>query len=86
MSNTVASLPAAVPAPSAGQTPAATTPAQAASSAATPQPVRPPFSPTEVAYVKSLMGVMPAQNLEILLLKTGIPLPVNLGHGADTSA
>ena len=32
------------------------------------------------------MGVMPAQNLEMLLLKTGIPLPVNLGHGADTSA
>ena len=74
------SLPAAV-----FQTPK---PAEPSAGAAAPAAthVRPPFSPTEVAYVKSLMGVMPAQNLEILLLKTGIPLPVNLGHGADTSA
>ena len=86
MSNTVASLPAAVPAPAAASQPPTVAEPSAASAAATPQPVRPPFSPTEVAYVKSLMGVVSAQKLEIILLKTGIPLPVNLGHGADTSA
>ncbi len=81
MSNSVSPIPAAAPAPASDppKPAAAEMPAAAA-------PPRPPFSPNEVAYVKSLMGVMPAQNLEMLLLKTGIPLPVNLGHGADTSA
>lgn len=83
MSNPVSAVPAAAPAPASASDPPK--PAAAKPSAAAP-PVRPPFTPTEVAYVKSLMGVMPAQNLEMLLLKTGIPLPVNLGHGADTSA
>jgi len=81
MSNSVSPIPAAVPAP-ASDLPKPTAAAPPAAAA----PPRPPFSPSEVAYVKSLMGVMPAQNLEMLLLKTGIPLPVNLGHGADTSA
>ncbi len=86
MSNPVIFLPTTGPVPAAAsQTPKAVEPSAAASPSG-PPPVRAPFSPTEVAYVRSLMGVMPAQNLEILLLKTGIPLPVNLGHGADTAA
>ncbi len=84
MPNLVTAAPAAVPAPASASNPPK--PAAAAPPAAAPSTVRPPFSPSEVAYVRSLMGVMPAQNLEMLLLKTGIPLPVNLGHGADTSA
>ncbi len=84
MPHSVSTIPAAVPAPDTASDPPK--PAAAAPASAAPPPVRPPFTPTEVAYVRSLMGVMPAQNLEILLLKTGIPLPVNLGHGADTSA
>lgn len=84
MPNSVSPIPAAAPAPDTASDPPK--PAAAAPLLAAPSTVRPPFTPTEVAYVKSLMGVMPAQNLEMLLLKTGIPLPVNLGHGADTSA
>ncbi len=85
MSNPVSPVPNAAPAPAAAPAPPKQAAAEPPASAA-PPPVRPPFSPSEVAYVRSLMGVMPAQNLEMLLLKTGIPLPVNLGHGADTSA
>lgn len=81
MSNSVPAISAAASAPASASDPPKPVAAQPPAA-----PPRPPFSPTEVAYVKSMMGVMPAQNLEILLLKTGIPLPVNLGHGADTSA
>ena len=84
MPNSVSAIPATAPAPDTASDPPK--PAAAAPASTASPSVRPPFTPTEVAYVKSLMGVMPAQNLEMLLLKTGIPLPVNLGHGADTAA
>lgn len=58
--------------------------------------VAPPASPStalsptalssqDVSYVQSLMGVIPAQKMEEILLKTGVPVPVNLGPTFDAS-
>lgn len=44
------------------------------------------LSPRDVGYVDSLLGVAPAQIMEYILLKTGIPQPANLGQDLDTSA
>ena len=68
---------AATPAPEhhhAGPRPAATTASASA------------LSSTDISYVKSLMGVVSAQRMEEILLKTGVPIPVNLGPMVDTTA
>ncbi len=44
------------------------------------------LSSTDVSYVESLMGAIPAQKMEELLLKTGVPIPANLGPNIDTAA
>ena len=44
------------------------------------------LSSTDVAYVESLMGTIPAQRMEEILLKTGVPIPANLGPNVDVSA
>ncbi len=44
------------------------------------------LSSTEVSYVKALMGALPAQKMQQILLRTGIPMPANLGPNVDTSA
>lgn len=44
------------------------------------------LSSTDVSYVKSLMGAVPAQKMEEILLKTGVPIPANLGPNIDTAA
>lgn len=44
------------------------------------------LSSTDVSYVKSLMGALPAQKMQEILLRTGIPMPANLGPNVDTAA
>ncbi len=44
------------------------------------------LSPADVGYVDSLLGVAPAQIMEYILLKTGIPQPAHLGQDFDTTA
>ena len=43
------------------------------------------LSPTDISYVNSLMGVAPAQVMESIMLKTGVPMPANLGQDLDTT-
>ncbi len=44
------------------------------------------LSSTDVSYVESLLGAIPAQKMEDILLKTGVPIPANLGPNIDTAA
>ena len=44
------------------------------------------LSSTDVSYVGSLLGDLPAQKMEEILLKTGVPIPANLGPNIDTGA
>ena len=62
-------------------------PAQAAATPARPAEhhVTPALSAADVGYVDSLMGFAPAQTMEYIMLKTGIPMPENLGVDIDTS-
>ena len=46
----------------------------------------PTLSPSDISYVDSLMGIAPAQTMEYILLKTGVPMPANLGQDVDTTA
>jgi cell division septation protein DedD len=46
----------------------------------------PALSSTDISYVTSLLGVVSAQRMEEILLKTGVPVPVNLGPLVDTTA
>ena len=78
-------LPAAAPLVKAGDTKA---PEKKAADTP-PRPAHRPasaLSPADVGYVDSLLGVAPAQVMEYILLKTGIPQPANLGQDLDTSA
>ena len=53
-----------------------------------PPPARrslPTLSPADVSYVDSLLGIIPAQAMSHILLKTGIP-QAGLGHDLDTTA
>ncbi len=70
---------AAVPQAAAERHRAAPTPASTALSAQA-------LSSTDVSYVESLMGAIPAQKMEEILLKTGVPIPANLGPNIDTAA
>lgn len=42
------------------------------------------LSPSDIGYVDSLMGRAPAQTMEYIMLKTGVPMPANLGQDLDT--
>jgi len=44
------------------------------------------LSPADVSYIDAPMGEIPAQRMEEILLKTGIPMTANLGPNIDTSA
>lgn len=44
------------------------------------------LSAADVSYVDSLLGVAPAQVMEYILLKTGVPQPANLGQDVDMTA
>ena len=65
---------------------AATEHRHAASAAATTALSSQALSSTDVSYVESLMGALPAQKMEEILLKTGVPIPANLGPNIDTAA
>ena len=89
--------PAPVPAKTAPKPPAAPPPAKAAAvkaaAKAAEAPPRPAehhaastLSPADVGYVDSLLGTIPPQAMEYILLKTGIPQPANLGQDVDTTA
>ena len=95
MSSTIPALPAA-PIPAA-PIPAVPEPLKSAakpSAAQVPDPApRPPehhpaptLTPADVGYVDSLLGFAPPQVMEYIMLKTGVPLPANLGQDIDTSA
>jgi len=43
------------------------------------------LSPADISYVDGLMGIAPAQTMEYIMLKTGVPMPANLGQDIDTS-
>ena len=45
----------------------------------------PALSAAAVGYVDGLMGFAPAQTMEYIMLKTGVPMPANLGQDIDTS-
>ena len=91
MSSTIPALPAA---PAAPATPEPTKAAAKPSSAQTPDPApHPPerhaasaLTPADVGYVDSLLGFAPPQVMEYIMLKTGVPVPANLGQDIDTSA
>lgn len=44
------------------------------------------LSASDIGYVDSLMGVAPAQAMASIMLKTGVPMPANLGQDVDTTA
>ena len=46
----------------------------------------PALSNTDVSYVQSLLGALPAQKMEEVMLRTGIPMPEHLGPNVDTTA
>ncbi len=90
--------PAAAP-PKAATKPPAAAPLVKASDAKIPEkkvvdtPPRPAehraasaLSPADVGYVDSLMGIAPPQAMEYIMLKTGVPMPANLGQDIDTTA
>ena len=78
MSNAITARPVALPAP------VALTPAEHHSAAAPPSASA--LSSTDVAYVQSLLGALPAQRMEEILLKTGVPIPAHLGPNVDMGA
>ena len=90
MSSTIPALPAA-PAPVAPEPQkAAAKPSVAPAPDPAPHPserhAAPTLTPADVGYVDSLMGFAPPQVMEYIMLKTGVPLPANLGQDVDTSA
>ena len=94
MSSFIPPLPpaASVPAlPPAAPEPASALPEPAAAPPAAPAPrspehhPAPALTPADVGYVDSLMGFAPPQVMEYIMLKTGVPLPANLGQDVDTS-
>jgi hypothetical protein len=98
MSSAIPTLPAGAPAPakSAPKPPPPPPPVEdapkysehhrAASSALATNAVPPALSSTEVSYVQSLLGVLPAQKMAEVMLRTGVPIPEHLGPNVDTMA
>lgn len=89
--------PVPAPAQSAAKPPAAASPVKPADTktpekkaADTPRPAEhraaSALSPRDIGYVDSLMGVAPPQAMEYIMLKTGVPMPANLGQDVDTTA
>ena len=89
--------PAPTPAKAAAKPPAAAPPAKAGEAHAPEKRAAAPprqaehhaasaLSPADVGYVDSLLGTIPPQAMEYILLKTGIPQPANLGQDVDTTA
>ena len=90
-------LPAAAPVKSAAKPPAAAPPGKTAEiRTADKKPAEMPhtaehraasaLSASDIGYVKSLMGIAPAQAMASIMLKTGVPMPANLGQDVDTTA
>ena len=95
MSNAIPKIPAVPPPAPAHVKPPAPPPAStppggehhhAATSPSATTPSPPALSSADVSYVNSLMGVLPAQKMEEILLKTGIPIPAHLGPNVDLTA
>ncbi len=101
MSNAIPTLPAGPPEPAKVYPKPAAKPPVTHTFDAAPKPtehreaaassVSTALSPTalssrDVAYVDSLMGEIPAQRMQEILLKTGVPIPANLGPNIDTTA
>ena len=89
MSSIIPALPAvpAAPATPEPKTAAKPLPPQTPDPAPHPPEHRPAptLTPADVGYVDSLMGFAPPQVMEYIMLKTGVPLPANLGQDIDTS-
>ena len=85
MSSTIPTLPAVATVP-VKTYPKPASPAQPADPA--PRPAEhhatPALSAAAVGYVDSLMGFAPAQTMAYIMLKTGVPMPANLGQDVDT--
>jgi hypothetical protein len=64
-------------------------PSGLATASAAPRPAErhpaPALTPADVGYVDGLLGFAPAQTMEYIMLKTGVPMPANLGQDLDTS-
>ena len=64
-------------------------PSSPATSPATPHPPEhrhvAALSPAYITYVVGSMGLAPPQTMEYIMLKTGVPMPANLGQDIDTS-
>ncbi len=84
--------PVPIPVKAVAKPPAAAPPAKPADTPPRPAehsaPHRPAsaLSPRDIGYVDSLMGLAPAQTMEYIMLKTGVPMPANLGQDIDTTA
>lgn len=65
------------PRPSSPETAAAPRPSEHRPAAA--------LSPADISYVDGLMGIAPPQTMEYIMIKTGVPMPANLGQDIDTS-
>ena len=74
------------PAPVAPSPPAAPVPSPSGHHSPPEHRPAPTLTPADVGYVDSLMGFAPPQVMEYIMLKTGVPLPANLGQDIDTSA
>jgi hypothetical protein len=85
MSGKIPALPPATPEP----VKAYPKPSSPATASSTPRPAErhpaPALTPADVGYVDGLMGFAPAQTMEYIMLKTGVPMPENLGQDLDTS-
>ena len=85
MSSTIPALPAVTPNPvKTYPKPSAAQPPDSSPHVPGRHPT-PALSAAAVGYVDSLMGFAPAQTMEYIMLKTGVPMPANLGQDVDTS-
>lgn len=86
MSSTISALPAPVADPATSYPkPAAPQPAEAAPPPPATHHPTPALSQSDIRYVTSLMGIAPAQTMSYIMLRTGVPMPANLGQDIDAS-
>ena len=97
MSSTIPALPARINLPAVAPPKAAAKPPvtnakipEKKASDTPPRPAEhhaaPTLSPSDIGYADSLLGIAPAQTMEYIMLKTGVPMPANLGQDVDTTA
>ncbi len=86
MSSAIPTIPAAAPKPESVIAPRPQEYHHSASATANTTQTPDALSSTDVSYVESLMGAIPAQKMQEILLRTGIPMPANLGPNVDTAA